>query len=144
MQRDKWEFSYTADKLAEAAKVKLAHHQERLSWWTDQKAKLMERIRAEGLEIDESLTDLYSNKMSGGRSPTVQVRGDLMRDLRECVEKTHEHANRVAGYDGWVQVLASQGQAAVKLHHDDWLFFFSSPKVLDTGVEVTGDEGLDE
>ncbi|MBK8751636.1 MAG: hypothetical protein IPL99_08280 [Candidatus Competibacteraceae bacterium] len=59
MERKEWKFDYTASKLAEAAKIKLQHHQERLTWWKDKKEQVITQIRGEGLEIDESIALEY-------------------------------------------------------------------------------------
>lgn len=122
MKRTAWEFPYTADKLLEAATLKNAFHTERLTWWEEKKKEVMEKIKSEGLEIDESVAVRYSNS---GRRTSVQVRDDLLRDLNECTQKTEEHKNKVKDYSGWIEVLASQGQSAFPLHQEDWLFFFS-------------------
>ena len=37
MKRNTWEFSYPADQLLAAVKIKLAYHKERLDWWTAKK-----------------------------------------------------------------------------------------------------------
>lgn len=121
MNRDEWAFPYPADKLHQAALTKHQFHAERLTWWGNKKDEVLTKIRAEGLEIDESVAQGYSNS---GRQTSVNVRNDLLRDLNECVGKVSEHTNRTKEYDSWMQVLASQGQAAFSLHQDDWLFFF--------------------
>lgn len=122
MHRTNWIFPYTADKLLAAADAKLKHHSERLAWWEAKKAEVIETVKAEGIEVDESLANVVSNSYE--RGATVQVRNDLVRDLRECVGKIQQHRAQVADYDAWMQVLASQGQSNFNLHHDDWLFFF--------------------
>jgi hypothetical protein len=121
MKRNQWEFPYTADKLLDAAKTKSAFHSERLTWWEDKNKHVMETIKAEGLEIDESVALGYSNS---GRHTSVQVRNDLLRDLNECTQKTEEHKGKLKDYDAWIEVLASQGQSSFTLHQEDWLFFF--------------------
>lgn len=121
MNREAWEFPYTADKLLEAATVKSAFHTERLAWWEDKKKEVMDKIRAEGLEIDESVALGYSNS---GRHTSVSVRNDLLTDLNECAQKTVEHKSKLQDYDAWMQVLASQGSAMFALHQGDWLYFF--------------------
>lgn len=129
MKKHEWTFPVTADKLAEAAKSKHDHHIAREEWWSKKKAEVMAKIREEGLEVDESLVaEDYGAKFSTanyGRGPQVSVRNDLLRDLTECVTKIREHYNKAREYSGWHEVLSSQGQRALDLHHDDWLFFFS-------------------
>jgi len=121
MQRDKWTFPYAADKLLEAARAKLDFHASRLEWWKKKKEEVLTQIKAEGLEIDESVALGYSNSM---RNTSVNVRNDLLTDLNECVQKINEHKHKMTDYHAWIQVLASQGQAGFDLHQDDWLFFF--------------------
>ena len=123
MKRDDWKFSYKADVLLDAATKKLAHHQGRLSWWTHKKEEVVTKVRAEGIEVDESLADTVSN--SYNRGATVQIRNDLVQDLQECVSKMREHRNKAENYEAWTEVLASQGSASFDLNQDDWLFFFS-------------------
>ncbi len=121
MKRHEWEFPYTADKLLAVATTKHGFHQGRLEWWTTKKADVLTQIKAEGLEIDESVALGYSNS---GRNTSVNVRVDLLRDLNECVGKVTEHGGKVKDYDAWIQVLGSQGQSSFALHQEDWLFFF--------------------
>lgn len=119
--RQEWKFSYQASKLLDASKAKLAFHTDRLDWWEKKKTEVLETVKAEGLEIDESVALGYSNS---GRSTSVNIRNDLLRDLNECVSKIEEHKSKVKVYDSWIQVLSSQGDASFDLHQDDWLFFF--------------------
>lgn len=142
MIREKWEFSYQANVLADAAKQKVVHHQERLRWWLERKEQAIATLRQEGIAIDESLIereDFAGAPMGGAastlnfrsadyRPPTVQVRSDLVRDLNEAVAKLREHEIKIAAYDGWEQVLRAQGEnLRLMLQHDDWLFFFGRP-----------------
>ena len=68
MNRTSWKFSYTADKLLGAATTKKTWHESRLDWWAKKRDEIKETIKAEGIEIDESVafgTDNYlSNKSS--------------------------------------------------------------------------------
>lgn len=127
MNRASWKFTYTADKLLDAATAKKDWHASRLDWWSGKRKETEDKIRSEGIEIDESVgvgsltTANYSNS---GRGPQVSIRNDLVRDLTECVQKTNEHEGKIRDYGAWIQVLASQGQTSLELHQDDWLFFF--------------------
>ena len=122
MNRNSWKFSYQADELLKATTAKFEFHTKRNDWWTSKKAEVLSLIRAEGLEIDESVALGYSNT---GRNTSVMIRDDLLRDLNECVSKITEHKGKVADYHAWIQVLQSQGKASFELNQDDWLFFFS-------------------
>lgn len=127
MNRHSWKFSYQADKLLEAAMIKKSWHDGRLKWWAEKRDETKETIKAEGIEIDESVAfgsdAFYSNK-GGHRGSAVSIRNDLVNDLTECVNKVTEHQEKMKDYDAWVQVLGSQGQTAFELNQDDWLFFF--------------------
>lgn len=126
MNRDEWKFTYTADKLLEAASAKIAFHSGRFDWWSAKQKEVEDKIRSEGIEIDESVAASVSNYASNSyaRGPQVNIRNDLVRDLQECVGKVAEHRGKIRDYDAWSQVLASQGSTSFDLHQDDWLFFF--------------------
>lgn len=127
MNRHAWKFMYTADRLLAATTHKKTWHEGRLSWWAKKRDEIKETIKAEGIEIDESVafgTDNYLSNKASHRGATVSIRNDLVKDLTECVEKVAEHQNKVKDYDAWMQVLESQGLAAFDLNQADWLFFF--------------------
>lgn len=123
MNRHEWEFEYTARDLAKAAKSQQEFRLSRVSWWQGQKKKVMDEIKEAGIEVEESIGSLYSNT-SAGMGPQVVVRTDLQRKLTECHKKIEEHTKLAKDYDGWFQVLNGNPESRVKLHHDDWLFFF--------------------
>ena len=123
MQRQEWVFSYTVEKVLEAAKIKHSYHAGRLGFWLDKNRDIRELIKNEGLEFDESVSDIVS---SNYRDPQVTVRNDLLNAMRETQAKIREHRNKVNEYNGWVTVLTAQlSTASLSLNHDDWLFFFS-------------------
>lgn len=124
MNRKTWNFPYPADKLLEAATAKVDFHKARLAWWTEKKESVLGQIRAEGIEIDESVAAGQGYGKSYARDEQVSIRNDLLRDLNECVAKVREHSEKIGDYDAWMQVLSSQGQSMFDLHQDDWLFFF--------------------
>lgn len=122
--RNKWAFAYTADRLLTAAQAKKSYSEARVKWWADKREEVLNKIRAEGLEVDESLNVDPKFSSNYARQPTVQIRNDLLRDLQECNEKRREHTEKVSDYSAWIQVLESQGQSTLQLDQDDWLFFF--------------------
>ncbi len=124
MNRDEWKFSYTADRLLEAAMGKKEFHLGRLDWWSKKQKEVEGTIRSEGIEIDESVASAITNYSTAHRGAQVNIRGDLVRDLQECVVKVSEHREHIKNYDAWAQVLSSQGSSSFDLHQDDWLFFF--------------------
>lgn len=130
MNRDEWEFEYTADVLLKAATIKKSYHEERNSWWKNKKEGVIGTIKAEGIEFDDSLVqeNLGSKFSNSGynRGTTVQVRNDLLLDLNECKEKIKEHHDKAIGYGSWMQILDTQGVKLLKLHQNDWLYFFGT------------------
>lgn len=121
--RAEWEFEYTASKLAEGAAKQKEFRIGRVEWWTEAKAMVMAEVKESGLEVSESVAAGISNytQMAG---PQVMVRGDLQKKLSECHTKIQTHQQAADEYDGWVQVLAANPEARLKLTHADWLFFF--------------------
>ena len=130
MQRKEWKFDYTASKLAEAAKTKHLHHQERFEWWKEKRDQVMAEIRKDGLEIDEKIALEYVSpkRRDWEQGAQVTVRNDLKKDLDECLEKLAYHTGLMNDYYGWHQVLSANSEARLSLDHDDWLFFFGQPK----------------
>ncbi len=124
MNRDKWEFEYTASKLAEAAATKKDAHQKKQDWWEKKKEEKMAEIRATGIEIRDSVASSYSNT-KGNYGPQIEINDNMQRDLSECQLKILEHNSLVTAYDGWHQVLLAHPEARLKLNHEDWLYFFS-------------------
>ncbi len=125
MNKHEWEFEFTASKLKEGAVTKKEIHTKKLAWWEQKKKETMDKVRASGIEIRDSVAATYSNT-KGGFGPQIEVDGGMQRDLTECQSKIMEHSNLVQQYDGWIQVLEANNEARLKLHHDDWLFFFGN------------------
>lgn len=125
MYRHEWTFEYTAARIAEAAGKKRDHHKSRLDWWEAQREAVMAEVKASGIEVSESLAMAYSST-NASVGPQVMVRNDLQRKLTECYGKLKEHEAKIREYDGWHQVLLANSEARLKLHHDDWLYFFGS------------------
>lgn len=130
MQRDDWKFAYTAGDLATAADTKKQHHAERLDWWQAKQKEVIEMVKANGLEVSESLATQYNDpKQFVGsaalRGAQLIVKNDYQQQLNECHQKIGQHSGKVKEYDGWVQVLRANPSERVQLDIDDWLFFFS-------------------
>lgn len=121
--RSKWEFHYQAATLAEAATKKRDHHKARFTWWENKKKEVMDKVRASGIEVVDSVAASYSNT-KGAFGPEIRIDDTLQRDLIECQQKLLEHNNKVTEYDGWRQVLTGNPHDTLKLTHNDWLYFF--------------------
>ena len=126
MNRDTWKFSFSISQVLAGAQKKLAYHTDRLNWWLGKKDEVMNLIRTEGLEIDESLAVGQISKHYS-RGPEVTVRNDLREDLDECISKIREHRELCEVYDHWDLVLAGQNNPTglLELDFKDYLFFFA-------------------
>lgn len=126
MQRKDWKFEYTAARLAEAAEVKIKHHQTRFEFWRGKREEVLARIRAEGLEIDEKIVmgDQSPKARDWERANRVSIRDDLRQHLDECLDKLRAHTEWLAQYDGWNQLLNANPEQRVALDIEDWLFFY--------------------
>lgn len=126
MNRDDWEFEYTAFVLANAAEEQRDHRQTRIAAWEEKKAEVMAKIRESGLTIDESVAEQFANYTSsaGGRGAQIMVDTTLQRDLTECVTKIRAHREAAREYETWSQVLNANPESRLKLKHGDWQFFF--------------------
>ncbi len=107
MQKEEWKFEYTAAKVAEAARVKTAGHNERLEFWKKKREEIIATIRSEGIEVDEKVALAYSNPKArdwdnGGE---ILIRNDLRKVLAECFKKLAYHTELRDSFDGWRQFL---------------------------------------
>lgn len=127
MNRDDWEFEYTASTLASAAQAQRDHRSERVKVWEKKKAEVMAKIRDSGLTVHEGVAagmSSYTTSNAAHGGATVMVDTTLQRDLNECVGKIQTHRAAATEYEGWMQVLDANREARLKLKHSDWMFFF--------------------
>ena len=124
MQRSNWLFSYEASSLMAASSKKIEHHRKRLEFWEGAKKKVMDEVKESGIEVSESISDQYINKMSSHNSPQVMVRNDLQVKLTECHEKMRDHIRQMKEYIGWKQVFDANPKAMLQLNADDYLVFY--------------------
>ena len=129
MKRNEWIFSYTVSKILEAAVAKVEWHKGRVEFWTDAKKQVLEKVKADGIEVDESLAKRIGSSSNDynsiNRGTTISIRDDYAADLREAVSKIKEHQYDLSGYAAWVDILTAADQHEfMSLQHDDWLYFF--------------------
>lgn len=127
MQRKDWTFDYTAADLAEAARTKIAHHEQRLGFWRAQREEVLGKIRSEGLEIDEKIVMAYPTPKARdwSRANRVTVRDDLRERLDECLAKLRQHTELLRDYQGWLAMLSANPQSRLPLDVEDWQHFYS-------------------
>lgn len=126
MNRNEWEFEYTASKVADGAEKQRDHRLSRVEAWTAAKDKVMAEVKESGIEVSESLAADMKSYALNTRSmgPQVMVKADLQTKLTEAHLKIAEHRQAAAEYDGWVQVLRANPEQRLKLTQADWLYFF--------------------
>jgi hypothetical protein len=129
MNRDTWNFRYSAKQLAEATRAKIDHHTERLDYWNSQREQLIAEIRADGIEVNEKTvlrgaerTSIKGRDWSQGGD--VMIRNDLRKALEETYQKLAYHTSRRDQYAGWLQAFTDNPENSHELDMDDWLFFF--------------------
>lgn len=130
MRKDAWKVKYTGEELLAGAKEKLAFHQGRREFWVGKKNEVIEKIKAEGITVTESLVDElgkigYANTRSyNDAGPRVQIDVALAAKVQEAAGKVHEHDAKIRAYSGWVLQLENSRDSKFQLDHEDWLFFF--------------------
>lgn len=129
MKRNEWTVQYTGAKLADAAKAKIDFHEGRLKFWGGKKGEVMAEIRAEGIEINESIADQLNASnayatTSMGHGPSVTIRNDLLEKMQEAHGKVGTHEGLIKQYQAWAQMMVAHPEAVFQLQHDDWMFFF--------------------
>jgi hypothetical protein len=124
--RTTWKITMPAIDVLAGANEKLSWHKTRLGVWENAREKTKQKIRENGIVIDESvledmsLTSTYSNS---GRAPSVTVNAELVRDLNETNSKIVEHKDKVDAFESWVQFLES-AKDDLELTLSDYLYFF--------------------
>lgn len=141
--RNDWTFTYTNEKLLDAAQAKHEFHKKRLEWWNQKKADTLVKLKNEGIEIDGSLADVsevkagiapasafnYSNQYQ--RGVHVSLNDGLVRDIQECQQKIREHDIKMREYHGWIQVFSDTPPTHTQaLDYNDWLYFFGKRTTL--------------
>lgn len=125
MNRDDWEFEYTAKVLAQAAEAQRDFRKTRVEAWERKKVEVMAKIKESGIEVHESVANSFASyTTSNAAGPQIVIDPMMQRDLTECQTKIAEHRKAATAYDGWAQVLNANPESRLKLKHNDWMYFF--------------------
>lgn len=128
MNRSNWKFSYSTEKLAEAALQKKAMHENRLMWWQQRSAKIEEEVQKIGVRIEKSAASIFSN--SGNPTAQISIDEKYQSQIDEAQSRINFHINKIKEYDGWIQVFSAENTPKrLELDNDDWLFFFGMDKI---------------
>jgi predicted Zn-dependent protease len=138
MKRGQWKFAYSGAALAIASQIKVDYHKSRLEFWENRQKEVEEQIQKSGIKIDKSQLLRIANNTSQGfsasnaysRQSTVEIDETMLRDLNECIEKVRGHRQLFDDYRGWLQLFNAQKDSTLKLHHDDYLYFFDERRKL--------------
>ena len=125
MLRNEWAFDFKASDLMNAAKEKEDFHKSRLDFWKTKKEEVITNLRAHGLEISETISELVGKSYAAAQGPQVIVNNDYQQKLNECTRKIQEHEASLKAYTGWVATLATNSTQSLKLHYDDYLYLYS-------------------
>ena len=130
MKRNDWQFEYTAHVLADAAAAKKAHHTQRATWWEAKREEILVEVKANGLEVTESLAMQYSS-LAATHGAQLVIKPEYKKQLSECHDKIKDHSDKIKDhsakatqYDAWIQLLAANPEKRVGMDIDDFLFFF--------------------
>ncbi len=121
-RRTLWTFQFSAERLLRGCSEKLTFHRQRLEFWQHAKKTAMAEAKDKGIVLDES--DAGSNYTKSGRAPMVLIDQTFQNRIGEAHGKIAEHAEKVAAYEGWIQVFEANKTHVLDLTADDYLYFF--------------------
>lgn len=125
MKRNDWQFEYTAHVLADAATRKKTHHAERAAWWEEKKKEVIAAVKADGLQMTESLAVQYAS-LAATHGAQLSIKGEYQNQLSECHMKIKMHNDTAKEYDAWIQLLTANPEKQIGLDVEDYRFFFGS------------------
>lgn len=127
--REGWTFEMPVGEVLEGAQKQLAYRQTRVEFWKDRRDEIVQKIREEGITINESEVEKlaggtsYSNGIGNG--VRVVIDNEMQVRLQEAQMKLQENREHVRQYQTWVDLLTPQSaKLSVKLDRADWLYFF--------------------
>ena len=136
-KREEWTFQYSAKDVLKAAQAKVAHHNERATWWKLKKTEVMGKIKEGGIDVHENIAASYQNFTKGAAQATVMIDPTLQKDLTEAVGKINQHLSTASEYQQWVDLLSGTrglvsdkiellpaSTKALELTFDDYNHFF--------------------
>ena len=114
-----------AASIFQGAQEKLAWHQGRLSVWETAREDTINKIKAGGIKVDESVLNgtAQSSYSNSGRNPSVVIDNELMTDLNETNTKINTHKDMIRSFESWVQFLG-RAEGDLDLTLSDYLYFF--------------------
>lgn len=115
-QRREWRFKFQAVRLTVAAEERAAYHQERLSWWQEELA----RIEPEAMES----VKLVAYAVTGGNRLDAHFEGDIANRYHECQEKIAGHQRDLDEFRRWERAFSlAPGATLFDLDVDDVAHF---------------------
>jgi hypothetical protein len=114
--RREWNFQYIAREIADGARRKAEHHEERMAFWDAEIEAARDAIKASGV-------DIRSYDVTGGQRHEVVIDPSLANRLSEAQQKRSSHEDSAKEYRMWERVLEANGFEALRLDAADVDFF---------------------
>ena len=99
-QRASWQFVIQSSALLDGAKVKLAHHQNRLAYWETELATASQALK-ESMEV-------RSVAVTGGMNYTAVFDQEKQSRVSLATSKRDGHRGSVERFTAWVNLLGSK------------------------------------
>ncbi len=124
MIRKQITFEVKGEALIALCSAKLAHHGERLAYWTNLAAELEAALLSKGVSVVRSQVRANTTYSGHGAGMRVRVDHDMETELDEATDKVREHQGLVDDYDRWMRAFASEDpERAYDLDVDDLEYF---------------------
>ncbi len=118
--RQQWEFNYTVQTLADAAKKRMEYHDQRRQWWETESDQAEAALKAKGFEYRE-------RQLTGGSDINIVGDPELAKRVHQCKQKIKEHNLSAYEYQTWMHALGAkykmQPDATFPLKFDDVAYF---------------------
>ncbi len=117
-KRNEWTVNYCAGHVADAAKAKCSHHEERLAHWQERMERAEAELKENGIELDEDRRNTSNNLQP-------RFNAVLWKTFSDCRDKVTEHRGKAQKFAAWERALtiASDRGQLVDLDVEDVEFF---------------------
>jgi hypothetical protein len=115
--RDKFQFSYPGQVLAEACERRRDRHAGRCEFWEAELATAKAAFKDAGVEFREYPVTGGGTRLDAVIDPPKQQR------LNECQGKVAEHRGKIEEYDRWARGFRANADSPFALDPDDIAYF---------------------
>ena len=114
--RDKLQFDYAGQVLAEACERRRDHHAQRREFWEAELETAKAAFRGAGVEFREY-------PVTGGTRLDAVIDPPKQARLNECQGKVAEHRGKAEEYDRWARGFRANAECRFALDPDDIAYF---------------------